>query len=68
MIPNNLPSNPSLWSLHKLLDTATRWLDHCDDWDDHQAITDFIQCLEVKIDEFGQTLDHLDRCFALEVE
>jgi hypothetical protein len=64
----SLPKNASLWKLHKTLDTATRWLDHCDNWDDHEAITQFITDLETKIDQVTQTLDHLDRCFALEVE
>jgi len=63
MIFKALPKNPNLWALHRLLDSANRWLDHCDDWDDHEAIKLFIAELEVKIDEMTQAADYLTACF-----
>jgi hypothetical protein len=59
-----LPSNPTLWKLHAVHESALRWLDHCDNWEDHEQISDFITELEIKINEFHHTADYLTRCFA----
>ena len=61
-----LPKNPSLWSLHKIHDQATRWLDHADDEEDVAVIEEFIYELEIKINEFSQITEHLTRCHSHE--
>lgn len=57
-----LPKNPNLWSLHKIHDQATRWLDHCDSREDFEAIEEFVYELEIKINELSQITEHLTRC------
>ena len=61
-----LPKNPSLWSLHKIHDQATRWLDHCESREDFEAIEEFIYELEIKINEFSELTDYLVRCHSHE--
>ena len=61
-----LPSNPTLWSLHKIHDQATRWLDHCGSQEDFEEIEAFIYELEVKINEFSQLNEFLIRCHSHE--
>lgn len=61
-----LPSDPSLSKLLIVYDQAQRWLDHCDDWQEHLEIEDFIGELEVKINEFSESAAYLARCFKAE--
>lgn len=58
-----IPSNPCLWSLHRLLDIGNRWRDHADTRQDFEEIEAFIYELEIKINELSQTTEHLQRCF-----
>lgn len=57
-----VPANPTLWKLLAILDSANRWLDHCDSRESFNEIEDFISELEVKIDELTQTTQFLERC------
>lgn len=57
-----LPSNPTVYSLNKILDQARRWLDHTETEEDYQEIEDFILELEVKLTELNYTTDYLSRC------
>jgi len=69
MLPHpSLPKNPSLWSLHKIHDQATRWLDHCDSREDFEALEEFIYELEIRINEVTQTNEFLERCFRLDTD
>lgn len=61
-----VPRNPSLWSLHKIHDQASRWLDHTDNKEDFDTIEEFITELEIKINEFSQMTDFLTRCMSHE--
>ncbi len=58
-----LPSNPTLWKLHAVHESALRWLDHTNNRKDFEEIEEFIYELEVKINEFHHTADYLTRCF-----
>lgn len=58
-----IPSNPCLWSLHRLLDMGQRWLDHTESRQDYEQLEEFIYELELKICELSQTTEHLQRCF-----
>ena len=67
MLPNpSLPKNPSLWSLHRIHDQATRWRDHCDSREDFETLEEFIYELEIKINEITQVNEFLDRCFRID--
>lgn len=57
-----LPANPSIWALSRLLDQATRWLDHCDNEIDCGETQEFILELEIKINELSEKCDFLNRC------
>ena len=63
MIPHPaLPSNPTVYSLHCILDQARRWLDHTETEEDYREIEDFIVELEVKLTDLNHTTDYLSRC------
>lgn len=67
MIPHPaLPTNPSLWSLTRILDQARRWLDHCDNQEDFNEIESFITELEVRICQINEQTDYLNRCLSHE--
>lgn len=57
-----LPSNPSVLSLHRILDQARRWLDHTDTQEDYCEIEDFIVELEIRLGQMNEVTDHLNRC------
>lgn len=61
-----LPANPSLWSLNKIHEQATRWLDHCDSREDFEAIEEFIYEVEIKINELTQVGEFLDKCLRID--
>lgn len=61
-----LPRNPSLWSLHKLHEQASRWLDHTENQEDYETVEEFITELEIKINELSEAIDFLARCISHE--
>lgn len=61
-----LPTNPSLWSLSRILDNARRWLDHCDTQEDYDMIDAFIVELEIRLNEMTEATDFLSRCYSHE--
>jgi len=63
-----LPKNSTLFGLHRLLDHATRWLDHCESQGDFNTIEDFITELEIKISEVTSTIDFLERCYGQTID
>ncbi len=59
-----IPSDPTLWRLHAIHESAQRWLDHCDSRQDFEEIEGFIYELEIKINEFTESAEYLTRCLA----
>ena len=58
-----LPSDPTLWKLHAVHESAQRWLDHADNRKDFEEIEEFIYELEIKINQFTESAQYLARCF-----
>jgi len=57
-----LPSNPTLWKLYAVHESAQRWLDHADNRKDFEEIEEFIYELEIKINQFTESAEYLARC------
>ena len=64
----SLPKNYTLRDLRKIKHTSDMWLDHCDNWEDHEEITQFVDELEVVTNQMEASVEHLMLCFALEIQ
>lgn len=58
-----IPKNPTLWSLRRLHDHATRWLDHASTQEDFNFLEDFIIEIEVRLIALSEDVKVLENCF-----